>query len=104
MINFANSSSFECQDCHGVAEIVVDDDELRQIRCVPCGHAYNGADARFMYETLIDRFRVEKGRDLMRQEVRKRWKGRIPRTKVADRYSDPRWPFVLKVEIQRKES
>ena len=93
------SVTFKCGKCKGAAEMVEVDDALDRVSCLSCGVSVYGDRARLMYTTLLERYRFQKGRDISNRHLRKRGVGHIPLRKVGDEFSDPRWPFILKVDV-----
>ena len=94
------SISFKCRSCQSAAKIVERDGRIDRVYCPACGVALDAVDARFMYQTLIERIerlRVEGARNFSRSLIDGRV-GRVPRRKVANEFSDTRWPFILVAE------
>ena len=52
-----------------------------------------------MYDELIKRYRFQEARNISRRYINKGGVGRVPLTKVDNKLSDPKWPFILKIEV-----
>ena len=94
MHEVVKSISFKCRECEGAAKITESDGRIEGVHCPACDVALDGVGARLMYQTLIERLRKEEARDVARSLLDGRV-GRVPRRKVANEFSDPRWPFVM---------
>ena len=95
------SISFECGDCECPAKMVEVDGAIDRVFCPSCGTEVDGRRAHDMIDTLRLRHIKQEGSNVMRREVNKRRMGRVPLRNVANEFSDPRWPFVMKIESDR---
>ena len=87
--------TFKCRACERVAQMLEVNGGLDSVRCLPCNVSVKAPDARLMYESLSEQYRIQVGRNLMRRHVNKGRVGRVPLTKVDNEFSDPKWPFIL---------
>ena len=93
--------SFECLACKDKAQMVEIDGRLDHVYCTPCGVLVDSPDAILMYQTLIERHRLQVGRNISRRIVSKSGMGRVPSSKIDNEFSDSRWPFILKIKDDR---
>lgn len=83
------SISFECRDCRKPATVIEGNGVLACAYCPACGNAVDAGAAADMHDTLLGRYRRERGI-------------RVSGRRLSDRLADRRWPFVLVVVEQRR--
>ena len=92
--------SFKCGNCESAAKVVTGDEDgrMKSVFCPSCDTSLEGENAGLMYDELIKRYRFQEARNISRRIINKRGVGRVPLTKVDNEFSDPKWPFILKIE------
>ena len=98
---FRKQVTFKCRACKGDAQMLEVDGRFDSMRCLTCNVSVESPDARLMYETLSQQYRIQEGRNIMRRRVNKSGMGHVPLTKVDNKFSDPKWPFILVLEDER---
>lgn len=92
--------SFKCRTCQGAAKMLKVDGGLERVDCSTCGISTAGVDAVLMYETLFLRFRTQVAHNVVRRTINKGGVFKAPPSQVSNEFADPRWPFILKVNLQ----
>lgn len=81
------SFSYDCRHCRKPATVIEDDGTVACVYCPACGLAVDAGAATKMHGTLLGRYRRELARKAL---VRKgSW--------FSNRFTDGRWPFVMKI-------
>lgn len=98
----AASMHFLCGTCKHPAQMTGDEIDgettLERVACLTCGTALDGDDLETMYLTLVMRYRDQMGSQISGLFLREHGFPNAPVGRIDDEFSDPRWPFVLKVE------
>lgn len=87
--------SFKCIACDVAAKIILNDKELKRVVCPSCGAELNDSDAYQMYTGLLQEYRLQKARSIMRQQVNESGSFHVPPSKVDSEFSNSEWPFTL---------
>ena len=74
------------------------DGALHRVECLTCGIALEGSDAQDMHKHLLNPLREQEGANILRRIADGKGLSGASTIQVGDEVSDPRWPFVLKVE------
>ena len=83
------SQTFRCATCGNNAQMSADDltQQLGEVRCEVCDTSVVGAEANRMLTALRDEYVLQN----------KLFRARLRKTMPASEFTDPRWPFTLKV-------
>lgn len=83
----ATSVSYDCRDCRKPATVIGGGGSVECVYCPACGKAVDAGAAVEMHDTLLGRYRLVAARKASGRKGR--WLG--------NRFTDGRWPFVMKV-------